>query len=253
MALLFLDSIGSSTRGHILHIVLREDFESVASPECHGRGFIFVCTENPSLRVERYVSLWQIAFPVKPKTSFEYLYGMFGDMHIPAPDWLSNDAVFAKDLTSSVGTWITEALLLPSLGMPANCYTLVLDGDPIPEKTTLAFNVVQRDAAWQVALDLCYSRGILPEPSWLDRRLRTGYMFESLPDAMKNISKISPLIRCNFDVGSAHDPEALVEEHNGWSLEKWEKNWVTHEVRRFETEPPLPSWHELRWQRVLPV
>jgi hypothetical protein len=40
-----------------------------------------------------------------------------------------------------------EALALPSLGMPADSFTLTFDGDLLPEKTTQVFEAVQRDAS----------------------------------------------------------------------------------------------------------
>jgi hypothetical protein len=50
-----------------------------------------------------------------------------------------------------------EALALPSLGMPEHSFTLILDGSPTPEHTSDIFRtVVQRDAAWQDALNYSY-------------------------------------------------------------------------------------------------
>jgi hypothetical protein len=68
-------------------------------------------------------------------------------MDIAPPDHLKDDKLSARGVTQSVGTWIVESLLLPSLGMPQGSYTLVLDGNPIPEQTAAVFRVVQRDAA----------------------------------------------------------------------------------------------------------
>lgn len=49
--------------------------------------------------------------------------------------------------------WIIEALTLPSLGMPIEAFTLILDGSPTPEKSSEVWKVVQRDAAWQAAFE----------------------------------------------------------------------------------------------------
>jgi len=252
-ALRFFQSVSIDIRMHIRHVVLREDYESVVRPASHGRGFIPFCLENPQLRVERFVNLWQNAFPVRPKRW--YLYGIGVDMRMrtAAPDSLRDgNNLSACAITKSVGEWIVECLLLPSLGMPQRSFTLVLDGKPVPEATTAAFSVVQRDAAWQTALDLCYACGRLPKPSWINRRQQTGYMYEELPKAIREVSQTSSLVRCNFNPGVPYDPEALVEARTGWSQQDWEQDWAKHEPQTFETESPLPPWHVLRWHRVLP-
>jgi hypothetical protein len=79
---------------------------------------------------------------------------------------LASDRLRAEDITKAVGTWVMEALALPSLGMPEDSFTLILDGSPTPKHTSEIFRtVVQRDAAWQTALNLSYSRGLLRKPS----------------------------------------------------------------------------------------
>lgn len=174
------------------------------------------------------------------------------DMYLAVPDTLKDDRLRAAAITDSVGEWIVEALLLPTLRMPKHSLTLVLDGDPIPEATTAAFDVVQRDAVWQTTLVISYERGLLPQPSWMRRRIKTGYMYESFPSAVKNLSKTSLLVRCNFDPGEAYDVEAVVERNGGKSAEEWKQAWAEHKVQEFQTEEPLPPWHVLKWQRVLP-
>jgi hypothetical protein len=87
-----------------------------------------------------------------------------------------------------------EASALVSLKMPSSCYTLVLDGSPNIEHTSEVFRVVQRDIAWQSALDACYARRLLPELSWQERRCRKGYIYEGLPDVVRSLSTSSPLI-----------------------------------------------------------
>ncbi|KAF2825632.1 hypothetical protein CC86DRAFT_394549 [Ophiobolus disseminans] len=198
------------TRGQIRHVILKEDYESAAQPACHGRGFIPFCLENPKLRVERIVSLWQNAFPARRKRG--YHYGSVESMDIPAPDYLKSNKLFSRAITKFVGELVVECLLLSSLGMPECSFTLMLDSNPIPEATTAPFNVLQ----------------LLPKPSWLERRLRKGYMYEQLPKAIEGISKASSPIRCNISPGSPPDPEAL------------EQGWPMHETAEFETEKPLP-------------
>jgi hypothetical protein len=246
-AIRFFKSLRKPVLFQLRNVVLREDFESVASPECHGRGLIPICTENPHLRVERIVSLWHNVFPV---LQWAYTHENRESRHVNDPWWLRNDKLLSQQITKSVGAWITEALLLPDLGMPKDSYTLVLDGSPTPEKSTAVFDIVQRDVAWQT-LDICYARGSVRKPSWYERRYQLGYHYEILPTAMKNMSMSSPLIRCNFDPGLPHSAEALADAHSGWSHHEWWYGWAKHEPKSFETETPLPPWYMLRWHRVV--
>ncbi|EAT76575.1 hypothetical protein SNOG_15996 [Parastagonospora nodorum SN15] len=252
-------------RGQNISCFARKDYEfGLAFPEEHARGLIPFCVENAKLRVERYVSLWQNALPVARQLDYTGVdLGWLrwvtdrsdSDMHLSDPEWLRNDKLAARDITKSIGTWIVEAHRLPSLGMPEGSYTLVFDGGPMPEKSTAAFAVVQRDAVWQAAFTTRFPRGSTPEHPWLNMCAQPGYFFESLPDAIRHITTTSSLIRCNFDPGQLHidSAKALADARVGWSLERWQDDWDTHEPREFETESPLPPWYKLRWQRVMPV
>jgi hypothetical protein len=245
----FFRSLTKRSFLQVRNVILREDFESVAIPECHGVGLIPFCTENPNLRVERFVSLWQNAFPVR---RYEYVEREASSRHVQNPWWLHNDKLRSSDITQSVGAWIVEADLLPSLGMPKDSYTLVLDGDPTPAKSSEAFEIVKRDAAWQAALDIGCARGSFPTPTWFERRLMpVGYHYEALPSVMQRLSRDSSLIRCNFDPGPPHSAQALFDAHSSWTLAQWVQEWFSHEPSSFETESPLPPWYQLRWHRVI--
>lgn len=43
VAISFLKSLSPRTRCNVRKLYLLEDFDSVARPECHGRGFILFC------------------------------------------------------------------------------------------------------------------------------------------------------------------------------------------------------------------
>jgi hypothetical protein len=62
VAIQFLQSIPPSTRFCVRKIILKEDRKSSAYSECHGRGLISFCIENPLLRVERRVNIWRTVF-----------------------------------------------------------------------------------------------------------------------------------------------------------------------------------------------
>ena len=247
VALRFLHSVPRATRDTIRKIVLLEDREAVANPKCHGQGLIKMCKAHPKLHIEHIVSLWQNAFPVIMArddyyTACEYGWGV---------DRVKRDRLESAHITYAIGSWIAEALALPSYGMPRGSYSLIFDGNPNPEHASEVFQVLQRDAAWQSALDSAYMAGMLPKPSPLVRRLQKAYLYEGLPEAIHNISIGNGPITCNFDLGPPYDIENLLQEHRGWSIDDWSEKWNSHQPKNFQTKPPLPPWHILRWQYVL--
>ncbi|KAI4683901.1 uncharacterized protein J4E84_006741 [Alternaria hordeiaustralica] len=246
----FLDSLSNSTRETIRKIVLLEDHQSIADPASHGRGYITLCQSHPKMRVERLVCLWETVFPVAKSSMRDFLYG---SQDLVTKGLLDDERCPAGEITKAVGMWIKEAMALFALGMPKDSFTLVLDGDPIPEHTSHVFSTLQRDAAWQDAFDACYVRGILAEPSWFDRRINQGYMYEGLPEVVRTLSPNSSPIRTNFPLGSAesYDVERLLRENQGWSIQDWKEGWARHEPEEFQTEAPLPPWHLLRWGNVI--
>ena len=251
-ALLFLHSASEITRENIRKILLIENRESISLPESHGRGFIPFCQRYPQLKVERRASLWSNVFPTASHKLEDYLGNDQSLMDEDDEGTMIFDRCFARDMTKAVGTWMKEARALIPLGMPHDSFTLVLDGELVPELSSRAFRVIQRDVAWQTALDTCYARGILSQPSWLDRRLGTsGFIYEGLPEAVRALSTNSPLIRTNFELPPPDNVEQLLDENKGWSAHHWDIGWDSHKPEFFQTEPPLPPWHVLRWGHVI--
>jgi hypothetical protein len=89
-------------------IVLNEDFKAVSRPECHARGLIPFCLENPKLRIERHIGLFTNLLPV----------GIDQGNY-----WLDIPACFEVLIA-----WIEEALSLSSYGMPTSSFKLVIMG-----------------------------------------------------------------------------------------------------------------------------
>ncbi|KAH6876275.1 hypothetical protein BKA58DRAFT_455430 [Alternaria rosae] len=265
VALQFFASCTKMMRSSVRKIILKENDVSVAQLECHGRGFVPICQENTSLRIERRVSLWKAVFLVSPRRHQEYI-----KKYITAAESDQDSSNFQDDLlraytvTKSIGKWVTEAMALQSLGMPEGSHTLVLEGDSIPNHTANVFRIVQRDAAWQAALDICYSLDVFEfNPSWLSRRLHQAFAFSGLPEMVCTLSTDSAPVRCNFPLHSPFDLDSSVQEllersgnlsgHNHrwrWA-EDWGTRWSRHNPLEFQTEAPLPPWHMLRWRHVL--
>jgi hypothetical protein len=129
-AIYFLRSRPLKLRLQLRNVLIHEDHCSVAFPGRHAIGLIPFCQENPALQLMRQVSVWRTLShcPSSPWNSFEALWN-----EIPV-----------RTLTSNIAEWMIEAGALPSLGMPAGQFVLLLDGNPAPEQIAKFFgNVVQ--------------------------------------------------------------------------------------------------------------
>ncbi|TQN71795.1 hypothetical protein CSHISOI_03691 [Colletotrichum shisoi] len=226
VAIHFMGSLPAASRRQLRDVVLDEDHEAVALPECHGRGLIPFCQENPQLRIQRRLKLWQNFFPAK-KT-------------------VESCIVFMLRMTDRVSRWMVEARALPSAGMPAASFSLLLDGSgPVSQHFYHAFQLtVQRDAAWQLAWTASQERRDPPVLSWFDRRVGEGlpmdgyfgYFYEDFPAAMRDIVNDDPMsiARCNFDVGEPWDIGNPIPGHQAWSIVQWNAEWHRHDNQWWE-------------------
>ncbi|TID07256.1 hypothetical protein CH35J_001192 [Colletotrichum higginsianum] len=166
-------------------------------------------------------------------------------------------------LMEDLALWIMEALALGPAGMPSGSFTLVLDGDGDTRCSEIFQTVVLRDAAWQEAMDECYSRGILPPQPWAKRRQNPrsrgdgpggvayekaanhSYLYEGFPQAIRDIVNGTSVVRCNFDPGEYEDVEQLIETRKTWTLAEWKGKWYERVTKSFEPSPPLPSWKDI--------
>jgi len=226
---------------------------SVGSPAGHVHGLIPYCLENPALRVERRVDLWRNCFissfsrydwfPVQPEFWLD-------DYH---EDIMST--LYADTITRPVAEWMVEA----SLPHVPEAITLVLDGDPVPEHTALIFReVVQRDAAWQRAIETApvpADEDISISPHW--RRYWSCYHFERFPELLRAVCDNEPgsRIRCNFDPGvpwEENEVEKIIESNRANTRSgDWDDAWRRRGCS-YRTAPPLPDLHSLKEEYVFP-
>ncbi|GJC99917.1 C6 transcription factor [Colletotrichum higginsianum] len=261
-AIRFLDSISQASRSYLRDIRLLEDRPSVANPECHGLGLIRFCQENPLLRVERRVSLWNTVFA--------------GDLYRQTA-WQARQPltrILADQISERIGVWVVEALALAAAGMPQDSFALVFDGDLKGDwKCEQIFQqVVLRDAAWQQAMDECFERGILPPQSWAARRLDPRraldwsvipgypdrdrpvnwcYLLDGFPQAMRDIVNGNSVVCCRFNPGKYWDIEMLIREQRPWSLEEWKFRWSRGQKHylRGHLDERRPSMRGVSWRR----
>ncbi|KAJ0365054.1 hypothetical protein COL26b_012219 [Colletotrichum chrysophilum] len=236
VAIHVLQSLPVSSRMHLRRVILNEDREAVADPQCHGLGLIPFCKENPLLRVERRTDTAYRSPDARYKPKYRYT------------PW----AMDSSQVTHNVSSWVIEALALEPAGMPSGSFSLLLDGQPVPWQCTQVFQlIVQRDAAWQAAWLLSLDLGILPSLSWFDRKgeLRGSRVpdlpSEKWPQALRDIAEGSSIVRCNFDVGDSWDVENIVEDHRQWTVQQWMEGLGKREPSTWEPDAPLPNWREI--------
>ncbi|KAK1973341.1 hypothetical protein LZ30DRAFT_611134 [Colletotrichum cereale] len=257
VAIRFLKSLPPTTRAQIKTMVLLEDREAVENPECHALGLIPFCQENPSLRVERRVSLWKNAFLYSSlhQTSLYRLQDGFRGLE-------------ANEVSAGLARWIMEALTLVPAGMPPGSFTLVLDGEQDPTCEEIFQSVVLRDAVWQQAMDESFARGYLPPTPFVKRRedhrsrnyfyigaesfCNHSYVCERFPQAVADIVNGTSIVRCSFNPGELSDVEQLVEERKSWTLADWKTKWFARDTPTFRPSPGFTPWKKILRECVVP-
>ncbi|KAK6213458.1 hypothetical protein QIS74_09460 [Colletotrichum tabaci] len=253
-AVLFLQSLGNGRCAHLRKIVLHEDHESVVHPQRHALGLIPFCQRNPRLFVQRRVDLWKNALQHDSRWNMIPMARYMDKFHLPS-DW----GIISSDVSHIIHGWVKEALALAPAGMPANSFSLIFDGQPIPHLATQIFqSTLQRDVTWQLAWEESVRRGIIAEPplfrgeAWSD--WYPGYYFRGFPQAMKDIADQKSVVQCNFDVGEPWNVERMVQDHMDWNAQKWaEQMREGHEPKLWETVPPLPTWRTVLEENLVPI
>ncbi|KAK4677493.1 hypothetical protein QC764_404890 [Podospora pseudoanserina] len=207
-AIYFLNSLPTTTRKHIRRIHLDEDRVSVSHPECPIRGLLPFYLENPGLMIERRASLWNNLFQARAwgEASGKFL-DPFSGFTVGLLNWgaTDHDALPANHVTRQVALWMAEASH-PGISDALN---LVLDGGPTQDRSADVFReVVQRDAAWQVAKERRFND---PKRTlWM--RMETAencWHVVRFPQLLADINKPTSRTRCNFDPGQPWDDDQI--------------------------------------------
>ncbi|PSN73427.1 hypothetical protein BS50DRAFT_653910 [Corynespora cassiicola Philippines] len=163
-------------------------------------------------------------------------------------------------MSEAIALWVGEAMALSSLGMPAGSFSLIFDGDPIPDRSSEALEIVRRDAIWQAAFEESHKRGYLPkEPiewhwsrhrtsPWFQVHLDFSFVSEMFPQTLLDIIKGKSIISFNFPIGlpwEDNEVEVLIDAHKGWSSENWDKESSNSIPKGLDTKPPLLPWVEM--------
>ena len=82
--------------------------------------------------------------------------------------------------------------------------------------------------------------------------MNLSYIMNGFPQAMRDITNGNSIVKCNFDIPEeSWDDGPIPEMGRRWSLEQWEEGSQVRTQRDYDTEPPLPSWLDLRREDIL--
>ncbi|KAL8993394.1 MAG: hypothetical protein Q9169_006384 [Polycauliona sp. 2 TL-2023] len=250
-AIEFFKSVSQDTCLGIHKIVLHEDRPSVAHPECHARGLIPFCRQNPQLHIERRVNIWRVLFVREnfgSERSRNFIHERTERLDMMSQDeaakWDDHDRVAALSLPVVFSRWITEAEALSANGMPARSFSLVFDGDPAPDQASAIFEMVKEDAARQIDQARWYAKQS-PSPDFCTVRAYGFYVSDVFPQAIADIVGGASFISCNFPTGELHDPDFypdLCSMVHRRFYASWSRTWAfrcAHNPIRLS--PPLPA------------
>ncbi|KAK7926496.1 heterokaryon incompatibility protein-domain-containing protein [Apiospora marii] len=253
----FLTRLPKRLRTHLRSLHVHEDHVSVATPSVHAQGLISFCLENPWLRIVRRVDLW--------RTVLVDLPGSFGSENWEQC-WLDCPPVETFGIVC-LADWLSEALVLPSYGMPEKSYTLLLDASESREQCTNFFQLeVQRIAAWQDVLErVANERGI---KSLELVRSAKNYVAQGFPKTVSDIANnASPIIKTTFDASQGnYDADKEYDKYRDRDFEHIRFLWGTEladcydpllrefvgKPAKFEFHLPLPSYKGLLAENILP-
>jgi len=257
IAIRFLNFLPQGLRKQIQRLRLVENRTSIAHPECHMRGLIPFCIDMPKLRIERRVSIWKTAsachhpYPWRNERRVYVREGRQEGKKKPKrnrriwPGW-SNDPSFddwwtarllpeGQSVTKAIAPWIIEADALESLGMPAGVCTLVFKGDTAlyPHLAHNMFNnVIQRDAAWQMAMNLMFTteNSDSSQIEWFSKRRGLGYFYEKFPVLLQQMTAGTGHFKCDFDLGVEQDARTVARGLPFYASPQWNWLWRHHQL-----------------------
>ncbi|KAK7911118.1 hypothetical protein PG985_013599 [Apiospora marii] len=117
-------------------------------------------------------------------------------------------------VTPVIARWVVE-----HLDLPEESFTLIFDGDPIPQLAAQIFHeAVSRDLQWARARSEAIRRGMVPDDKYKDNDYYNSWHreYRRYPQAMTDImAGRTSLVRFNFPHGYLGDPEEIIEKMRG--------------------------------------
>ncbi|KAJ4245293.1 hypothetical protein NW762_014163 [Fusarium torreyae] len=223
VAIRFLNHLPLEKRLCIRNLVLREDHIAVGRQECHSLGLIPFCKENSQLRISLHVSMVTNLFQraALPKVR------SFDELETITEQKVLNRTI--PEISSVVGSWLTEALVLTDAGMPADSYTLTLDGEHAIELCTSIFqHEVHRRVAIQRAVERCF-----PWPPEKQRQDPFRFLNRKFPEAFKHLVNETTYLRTNFNPGNLWNVNRLIAYYSGYHIAQFHEEFGSKSPHNF--------------------
>lgn len=220
VAIRFLKRVPEYQRLNMRKLILDEDRPAVGLVMCHGIGLIPFCKENTKLHIEHRWNLWTTLLL---RTRSRRVSNMTMDFELSPEkyqEWIDDDSDFGpwtlheaskQRFANIFHAWCMNILDVVNSGMPLQSYTVMIEGDPDLNLSTLAFHdVMVRSIAWLTLNTDCVARGLFAPPDHRDYPLMTRPSIEGSDSSDTR----SSLIQCNFTLDQPWDLEKIVEEYS---------------------------------------
>ncbi|KAF2866674.1 hypothetical protein BDV95DRAFT_504370, partial [Massariosphaeria phaeospora] len=231
VAIDFLQKLTVRQRSQLRRIVIKETHKAVSAPQCHSRGLIPYCVDNPRLRIEVQIGLWTNIMP----TGWSFIELDFDD-HLGGGECLEAFVL-----------WVDEILLLSSHGMPQQALSIVLEMKAA--KSMKMWRLIKRAAGLQEAMIECYRRhGRTEFPSrFEDTDPQYPYPC-NLPvwfsEAIRDIVQGTSILRLDGNAGELWDTEELIKEGRDWSEAEWALVWTMNVLG-------VQIWSREAWEQYM--
>ncbi|KAF5986259.1 hypothetical protein FBULB1_2481 [Fusarium bulbicola] len=243
VAIRFLNGLPATKLRSMKALVLNEDHVAVGYQECHSHGLVALCKENPRLRIELRASLpTNLFLAANMMWDAEEFQRQARRLDLDGIHHLNPESLF-----ETLSQWSTEALATVDAGMPAGSYSLVFCGQPCLDLCTDVFqHVVQRDAAFYMALQRCF-------PGLLDRHDRVFFsdLDRRAIEAFEHTVNQTSIMRCNFHPGHLWDVEKFVQDFAGRHYDNDQAGrelfdmLLERDTSRFDLPSTMPRWSDL--------
>ncbi|KAH7183540.1 uncharacterized protein B0J16DRAFT_401979 [Fusarium flagelliforme] len=227
-AIRFLETrIPPKHRLNIRTLILHEDLPSVNVPSAHAQGLAPFFRENPLLRVERRVDMMRC------------MYGAFDNAEdvashfLDSNAWPSTSGLTGADVGTPILQWLTDALAVTRVGIPAESFTLILEAGPYRDYFTIfSQQRLQKEMAWSRALNYLDERDAFGLEGRALTTIQPDFMRFMMTcedtDVIESLAnETSPILRSDFNAGIALDVGAIVNQTRYLSTEDWFCEWYS--------------------------
>ncbi|KAF5690528.1 hypothetical protein FDENT_3912 [Fusarium denticulatum] len=252
VAIRFLTRMSSTQHGYLQRLVLNEGTIAVGFPESHAIGLIPFCEENPKLRVEQRVDVWQNFVMSSEHLTAYRPNGLIFERGDPQPgEFHCLDSISGPSQDSTFSDWVVHGMEVIRAGMPVGSWSVLFDGSPDLNLATALFTtIIQRTIVWQTFYTDCVSLGLFTDPSHPDYPFATVILDEETPER-----KRSSIFQCNFNLDRPWNQDEIAAKHSvhkedfKWKLDSWlrvEIDLNSHDDTRFPMFSPTIDLEKLR-------